>query len=452
MKKSGSILTIFLIASLFLSISVVHAQPEHSESYCKVSNLNLNGQGDYLEIEPGGTIEISLDYEIWNRIGCPGCTRQIVIGLNREPLFCAYAGGPGTYPGVKGQKRFTITAPTELGTYVIRWMSASMYTCNDAKDKYRESDYLGYVGGTIKVTDSGNEYCQVSHIDLNGQGNYLEVKPGETIRMDATYKISDSNECPGCKQQIVIGLDNGVPLYCAYKAPTEPGTYNVMWMCTLEYTCHNAKNIYREQPSARKKIGTIKVTKTDDLGICCKVSNVDLNKQGNYLEVVTDEAFLVELDYQFCCWVGDNTRRQIMVGLDDKPFWCVYDGIPSEYPGISLHGLTLTEIQKPGPYNLMWMVTFCDNVNEAMDVYRSRPDLREKIGTIKVTGYEEWNSIHYKVVKFPDKDNVPETNISFWQKGNLLRVQIDDFDHWDINSGYVSISVDESIDINVIAQ
>lgn len=137
-----------------------------------------------------------------------------------------------------------------------------------------------------------------------------------------------------------------------------------------------------------------------------------------------------------------------MVGLDDEPFWCVYDGIPSEYPGISLHGLTLTEIEKAGTYDLRWMVTFCDNPKEGGDAYRSRPDLRKKIGTIKVTSYEEWNSIHYKVVKFPDKYNVPETNISFWQKGNLLQVQIDDYDHWKIKSGYVSISVNESVDID----
>ncbi|MCK4734056.1 MAG: hypothetical protein KAT65_16510 [Methanophagales archaeon] len=125
-------------------------------------------------------------------------------------------------------------------------------------------------------------------------------------------------------------------------------------------------------------------TEPDDLGICAKVSNVDLNGQGNYLEVGTDEAYMLTLDYQTWSWVDENRRQQIIIGLDDEPFWCVYDGISMAYSSSNGHGRTLTEIQKPGTYNLMWMTTFCNNPKDGMDFYKSHPELREKIGMIKV--------------------------------------------------------------------
>ncbi len=469
MEKTGAILAIFLTVFLFLSVSVVYAQPEHSESYCQVSNVDLNAQGEYLEIEAGGTIEISLDYEIWNRIGCPGCFRQIVIGLNRDPLFCAYDGIPGTHPGVKGSNLLVITAPTEPGTYIIRWMCTSMYTCNDAKDKYRESDYLGYTIGTIIVTDNGNHdsYCEVSNIDLNGQGSYLEVKPGETVRMDATYRISDSNECPGCRQQIVIGLDNGVPLYCAFDgipgvqngiqdgvcevtAPTEPGTYNVMWMCAIEYTCNNAKNKYTLSPSLWKKIGTIKVMDCSG-GICdtyCEVKGILLNGQHDYLETKPGETIKITIYYEIWNPIDrPEITQQIVIGLEDNPMYCAYNGIPGIHPGILDHDQVFYEMTaptEPGTYDIMWLHTMGYTCDDAKNLYFGLPLLREKIGTIKVTGDEVWKLIHYK--NYPRED-YKIINMSFYQQGNNLRVHIDELreDSCGLRSGSVSISVPESI-------
>ena len=473
MKKTGSILAIFLVVSLFLSIGAVHAQPEHPESYCRVSNVDLNAQGEYLEIEAGGIIEISLDYEIWNRVGCPGCIQQIVVGLEREPLFCAYDGIPGTHPGVKGSNLLVMTAPTEPGTYVVRWMSTSKYTCNDAKDAYRKSPSLGYGMAEITVTepDDLGSYCQVSNLNLNAQGDYLEIEPGGTIEISLDYEIWNRIGCPGCIRQIIVGL-NREPLFCAYDgipgthpgvkgsnllvitAPTEPGTYVVRWMCTSMYTCNDAKDKYRESDYLGYVVGTIKVTDSGTHGHYCQVGGISLNGRDGYLEIEPGKTIKLTVYYEL--WNSNecpSCKQQIVIGLEENPMYCAYNGAPGIFPGISEHDQVFYEMTaptEPGTYNIMWANTFEYTCHNAKNTYQNQPSIRKKIGTIKVIGdgSKEWELIHYKFVDVPL--DYLDTTILFYQQGNDLRVQIDCIDPQEsiIDSGSISLSVNESIHIH----
>lgn len=156
-KNQLYIIPIFLVTSLLLCLTI-QAQSEHPEHHFEVSSVDListvdlNGPSDYLDIEPGGTILVSLDYVVWARDGCPGCILQIVVGLDEQPLYCAYNGGPGRYPGVNGSDIHTITAPKKPGTYHLMWIDAREYSCEDAKHLYQERPSERKKISTIEVS------------------------------------------------------------------------------------------------------------------------------------------------------------------------------------------------------------------------------------------------------------------------------------------------------------
>jgi hypothetical protein len=133
------------------------------------------------------------------------------------------------------------------------------------------------------VYAQGNEYesgVRIIDIDLNDQGGHLTIEPGGAIELKIWYEFwypyPLSNDLP----EVVIGFDD-MPMDCliaglldditgltgvfdfsrTYKlaAPTEPSIYNIMVAFTRGCTCTEAQNLYLDNPSTRKIIGTIEV-------------------------------------------------------------------------------------------------------------------------------------------------------------------------------------------------
>lgn len=129
------------------TISLSPSQPINSN----VSNLNLNGQGNYIEVNPGTTISGTASYTIWDS-SCPSCIKQLVIGLNNNPQTCIFNEIPGAYPGKSGTASFSLTAPTMPSDYIVGWTEDAMYTCNDAKNNFPSKSKS--MLGTIKVIDT----------------------------------------------------------------------------------------------------------------------------------------------------------------------------------------------------------------------------------------------------------------------------------------------------------
>lgn len=353
MKKIG--IVIFLIATLFLATSAVHAQLDCTGDQSQISNVNLdsgktgicggvynvdlNGQGNYLTVCANQAFSVALDFSIWCWVA-GNHRRQIMIGIDDDPFWCVYDGVPPELPGLSRHDSVTIAIP-KPGTYTLSWMITFCDNVGDAGDRYRSRPDLREKIGTIKVTDcSGgiyDRYCEVFAISLNGQDN-LEIGPGGLVRITVYYELWNADTCPECTQQIVIGLD-------------------------------------------------------------------------------------------------------------DNPMYCAYDGVPGIHPGIYDHDQVFYEMTAPttpGIYNIMWTSTSGCTCAEAKNLYRTGPNFRKKIATIKVIGDEDWKCIHYKWLP---EDLYEMTNISFYQRGNDLLVQINDTDFWGLRSGSVSISVDESIDV-----
>jgi len=134
-------------------------------------------------------------------------------------------------------------------------------------------------GDAVTETPAGYE---ISNAKLGGEGDTITVKPGQSISLTFDYKIWSRTGCPGCIDQLILGLDDKVlNINCAYHgipgaapgrsgsysgtipAPEIEGTYSLYTAFATQYTCEAAKGFYPNTgysgSAANKKIGTITV-------------------------------------------------------------------------------------------------------------------------------------------------------------------------------------------------
>jgi len=134
--------------------------------------------------------------------------------------------------------------------------------------------------GVIGGDDDSEYHVNVTNVDMNGQGNSISVSPGASITISLDYEIWSNSGCPGCIDQIVVGIEN-TPKYCAYNnipgsypgetgsnthtitAPTAPGIYYLKWTKHMEYSCSDAMAGYNDGRT-KTIIGTITVIDGDN--------------------------------------------------------------------------------------------------------------------------------------------------------------------------------------------
>ncbi len=122
---------------LLLGISI-HLNAQNCSRSASVTNIKLNGGGTTITVNPGASVELSLDYELKNgNVDCPSCIHQILVGYESEVLDCIYSGVPRVCPAkTTGSYSKAITAPTEPGTYDIYRTHHLTYTCEQAEAQY----------------------------------------------------------------------------------------------------------------------------------------------------------------------------------------------------------------------------------------------------------------------------------------------------------------------------
>jgi len=158
-------------------------------------------------------------------------------------------------------------------------------------DKYKiQIGDTGFYLGQNNIFDESDNYFsivekeeeipggyEISNIKLNGGGDSVTVKPGQSVSVSFSYKVWSRTGCPACIDQIVLGIDNKA-LTCAYHgipgsypgisgsysgtiaAPQTPGTYYLYTAYATQYTCNDATALYPNTGySLNKKIGTIVV-------------------------------------------------------------------------------------------------------------------------------------------------------------------------------------------------
>ncbi len=84
--------------------------------------LDATLQGAPVAASPGATVELTIDYRAWGRVGCPGCSYRMLVGF--EGSYVGYAEfGNGTYDetggGNEGTAVISVAAPSTPGAYGI---------------------------------------------------------------------------------------------------------------------------------------------------------------------------------------------------------------------------------------------------------------------------------------------------------------------------------------------
>ena len=136
-KKSIRFMTSTLVGFMIFGIAQTSSAESETLGYSTtptfagvtISNVSVNGGAITAPVEPGSTIDVTLDYNIFDD-GCPGCIDQIQVGFTHSsPDDCIYSGIPGPSPGVSGTASFTITAPTFPGTYYLGFDRSQALSC-----------------------------------------------------------------------------------------------------------------------------------------------------------------------------------------------------------------------------------------------------------------------------------------------------------------------------------
>ena len=125
------------------------------------------------------------------------------------------------------------------------------------------------------VGDPSKTDCNLE-INIAGQGQQAYVNRGATVTVEYSGQVWSHPGCPGCIDQVVIGLEDE-PIDCIYHgipgihpgrkfsgsisftAPTERGTYRIFGIVAMQYTCEAAKRWYREHPELRFYLATLGV-------------------------------------------------------------------------------------------------------------------------------------------------------------------------------------------------
>lgn len=239
----------------------------------------------------------------------------------------------------------------------------------------------------------------VRNVNIDGQGTEATLV-GATFDVSLDFTLWNSDSCPGCISQVVLGID-GVGQDCAYDgipgtepgvtgsstvtltAPLTPGVYNVQMARGIHFSCGDAA---AEFPSP-KVIGTIKVGSSTSFEAA--VRNVDIDGQGTRAVVVAGDIFGVDLDYEL--WNESSCPgciSQIVIGAGNIPLYCVYDGIPGIEPGVSGSAADLLETYYPGTFELTWAFDIQYTCADALANFLNRT--RRVLGTVEIGSADEF--------------------------------------------------------------
>jgi len=146
------------------------------------------------------------------------------------------------------------------------------------------TDQVGFICRTLlspyapsSVSTTNGSPITMSNVSLNGSGtNFINVSPGAPVTVAANYSITQMASCPGCIDQILIGLAPNDPKKCMYNgipslsgtsglgsvsftAPTVPGLYPIRFRYGMAYSCDLGWWNVDSTPTNATNIGYINV-------------------------------------------------------------------------------------------------------------------------------------------------------------------------------------------------
>ncbi|MCB9644746.1 MAG: hypothetical protein H6728_16870, partial [Myxococcales bacterium] len=234
---------------------------------------------------------------------------------------------------------------------------------------------------------------QVSNVQINGTAystTPISVVRGGTFSVKLDYKITQVAGCPGCIDQLVVGIYtkgygpsaasacvyNGQPASCpsatsgtstvSIDTPLTPGTYEIRAHRDLQFNCNDALNGFNRQSDLSNAmiIATITVTEAPACqGFTALLSNVKLNGQGNEVTVAPGANVTFSANYKFtqlpgcpACFAQIVAGYEPFIGGGGAPtkMDCLYNGGPGTCPSSSSgsKSLTFKAPTTPGIYHI----------------------------------------------------------------------------------------------------
>ena len=121
-------------------------------------DATLQNEAQTLVVTPGATVDLTIDYRAWSRVGCPACSYRIMVGFDGD--YAGYAElGSGDYQatggGSEGEALISVTAPSTAGGYGI-YAALNAGTPEEGENFYesRYPDERRYIPlGTLTVEE-----------------------------------------------------------------------------------------------------------------------------------------------------------------------------------------------------------------------------------------------------------------------------------------------------------
>jgi hypothetical protein len=370
--------------------------------------LDMKGDGSVAIATSGEVISSSVDFQIWNQAGCPGCIDQIVIGIGSDAQTCVYQGIPGLYPGKLGKSQFFLTAPTVPGTYDIRFRMTQQYNCSEGRASYEAGDIDSYeIIGRLTVANPEGHSLVLSSISLNGREDTITIMIGAQVTVMLDYQLWSQPECPWCVNQIVLGIDHDAQacafddityIYPGYSgtsstvltAPMTPGTYYVRYRITQQLTCSNGQANY-EGGELNQTVRIAKLVVVDANDFVTNLWDLQMNGSRDMITSKPGQPISGSVKYQI--WNPSSCIGcidQIVLGIDHDAQACAYNGVPNVAPGRAGNSnFILTAPQSPGIYYVRTRSTMASNCIDGQAWYEGDGiGFTQKIGTILVTPWE----------------------------------------------------------------
>jgi hypothetical protein len=154
------------------------------DSPCKagvfeITDIGIADSGSVGSAPAGETASLSIDWLLGNADGCPGCKRQVVVGIGDKAQLCAEAGVPAACPQASpGGKIGTILVPEQGGVHSVYALAATAADCTEAKQQYAGNPDRKPVGTLHSLVGCTPSSCTAQGKSCgpedDGCGNVLE--------------------------------------------------------------------------------------------------------------------------------------------------------------------------------------------------------------------------------------------------------------------------------------
>ncbi len=320
---------------------------------------------------------------VCNAASCPnGCCNKDVCVTSRTPALCGASGA-----------------------------ACAACTANKADNCSTGTCRCGNAAACTGEASCTNGQCicpalQVNNVAINGtafQQTAIDVVRGGTFTVKLDYKLTQLAGCPGCINQIVVGIYtkgygpdaatacvyNGGASSCpnstngtqtvTINTPLTPGVYEIRAVRDLQFNCANALSNFNRASdlSGAQVIARIRVTPP----AACQafsgyLTNVQLNNQGNEITVAPGASVTVGTTYVMSQFPGcPGCIVQLVGGY--TPFiggggggvkiGCFHNGGLTSCPGATTRAstLTFTAPTVAGVYHLRYSQDLQFNCNNA---------------------------------------------------------------------------------------